>query len=84
MLHFFINTGIRDNAYYWNELLKCLKVYIALKKICPSLDSLNIGGVAVDPTKATKGEEDAECMDAEDVVDVADEVRMLLRQMLRH
>ena len=44
MLHFFINTGIRDTAYYWNELNKCLKVYIALKKICPSLDSLNIGG----------------------------------------
>ncbi len=44
MLHFFINTGIRDNAYYWNELHKCLKVYTALKKICPSLDSLNIGG----------------------------------------
>ena len=44
MLHFFINTGIRDNAYYWNELVKCLKVYVRLKKICPSLDSLNIGG----------------------------------------
>ncbi|MGH1384698.1 arginine decarboxylase [Kordia sp.] len=44
MLHFFINTGIRDNAYYWNELHKCLKVFVALKKICPSLDSLNIGG----------------------------------------
>tara|TARA_R110002012_G_scaffold263456_1_gene446252 strand:- start:86840 stop:88240 length:1401 start_codon:yes stop_codon:yes gene_type:complete len=44
MLHFFINTGIRDNAYYWNELVKCLKVYIRLKKMCPSLDSLNIGG----------------------------------------
>ncbi len=44
MLHFFINTGIRDTAYYWNELLKCLKVYINLKKVCPSLDSLNIGG----------------------------------------
>ena len=44
MLHFFINTGIQDTAYYWNELLKCLKVYIDLKKICPSLDSLNIGG----------------------------------------
>jgi arginine decarboxylase len=44
MLHFFINTGIRDNAYYWNELSKCLKVYVRLKKICPSLDSLNIGG----------------------------------------
>ncbi|HPF11122.1 MAG TPA: arginine decarboxylase [Flavobacteriaceae bacterium] len=44
MLHFFINTGIRDNAYYWNELLKCLKVYTRLKKVCPTLDSLNIGG----------------------------------------
>ena len=44
MLHFFINTGIRDTAYYWNELLKCLKVYTSLKKLCPSLDSLNIGG----------------------------------------
>ena len=44
MLHFFINTGIRDTAYYWNELNKCLKVYINLKRICPTLDSLNIGG----------------------------------------
>jgi arginine decarboxylase len=44
MLHFFINTGIRDNAYYWNELNKCLKVYVRLKKLCPTLDSLNIGG----------------------------------------
>ena len=44
MLHFFINTGIRDNAYYWNELNKCLRVYTSLKKVCPSLDSLNIGG----------------------------------------
>lgn len=44
MLHFFINTGIKDTAYYWNELHKCLKVYVNLKKVCPSLDSLNIGG----------------------------------------
>ncbi|MGS2761500.1 arginine decarboxylase [Sinomicrobium sp. M5D2P9] len=44
MLHFFINTGIRDTAYYWNELLKCLKVYVQLRKICPTVDSLNIGG----------------------------------------
>lgn len=44
MLHFFINTGIKDNAYYWNELQKCLNVYVELKKICPSLNSLNIGG----------------------------------------
>ncbi|HLU50964.1 MAG TPA: arginine decarboxylase [Flavobacteriaceae bacterium] len=44
MLHFFINTGIRDTAYYWNELLKCLQVYVQLKRVCPTLDSLNIGG----------------------------------------
>ncbi len=44
MLHFFINTGIKDNAYYWSELMKCLTVYGELKKVCPELDSLNIGG----------------------------------------
>ncbi|MDD4639438.1 MAG: arginine decarboxylase, partial [Bacteroidales bacterium] len=44
MLHFFINTGIRDNAYYWNELSKCVSVYCDLKSVCPELDSLNIGG----------------------------------------
>lgn len=44
MLHFFINTGITDNAYYWNELTKCLRVYGELKTLCPTLDSLNIGG----------------------------------------
>jgi arginine decarboxylase len=44
MLHFFINTGINDTAYYWNELRKCLKLYVCLKKVCPSLVSLNIGG----------------------------------------
>jgi len=44
MLHFFINTGIKDTAYYWNELGKCLNVYYELKKICPELTALNIGG----------------------------------------
>ncbi|WP_306641133.1 arginine decarboxylase [Sanyastnella coralliicola] len=44
MLHFFVNTGIRDTAYYWNELSKTLKVYCEMKRICPTLDSLNIGG----------------------------------------
>lgn len=44
MLHFFINTGIRDTAYYWNELTKSVNVYCELKKICPELTSLNIGG----------------------------------------
>ncbi len=44
MLHFFINTGIRDTTYYWSELSKAINVYCDLKKICPSLDSLDIGG----------------------------------------
>ncbi len=44
MLHFFINTGIRDTAYYWNELNKMVNLYCELKKLFPELDSLNIGG----------------------------------------
>lgn len=44
MLHFFINTGMTDTAYYWNELIKCINVYCALKQLAPELDSLNIGG----------------------------------------
>ncbi|MBL7964837.1 MAG: arginine decarboxylase [Flavobacteriales bacterium] len=44
MMHFFINTGITDTAYYWNELSKCVSVYCDLKKLCPTLDTLDIGG----------------------------------------
>jgi arginine decarboxylase len=44
MLHFFINTGIKDTSYYWSELSKCINVYCELKKICPELDSMDIGG----------------------------------------
>ncbi len=44
MLHFFINTGIKDDTYYWNELVKLLQMYCDLKKACPDLTMLNIGG----------------------------------------
>jgi len=44
MLHFFINTGIKDTAYYWNELNKAVNLYCELRKESPELDSLNIGG----------------------------------------
>jgi len=44
MLHFFINTGIKDSAYYWSELTKSVNLYAELKKVCPTLDTLNIGG----------------------------------------
>ncbi len=44
LLHFFINTGIKDTIYYWTELNKCLNIYKELKAVCPTLNSLNIGG----------------------------------------
>lgn len=44
LMHFFINTGITDTAYYWNELTKCVNVYCDLWKLCRSLDTLDIGG----------------------------------------
>lgn len=55
MLHFFIDNGIEDSLYYWNELEKCLNVYCAIKKKCATLDSLNIGGGF--PTKQSLAEE---------------------------
>ena len=44
MLHFFINTGIKDTAYYWSELSRFMYKYCELKKICPELDTVDIGG----------------------------------------
>lgn len=44
MLHFFINTGINDNAYYWNELHKCLSVFTDLASQCDDRIALNVGG----------------------------------------
>ena len=44
MLHFFMNKGIKDDVYYWSELNKVLNLYCQLKKICPELSGLNIGG----------------------------------------
>lgn len=44
MLHFFVDSGIKDNLYYWGEFRKALKLFAELKKICPSLDSINLGG----------------------------------------
>jgi arginine decarboxylase len=44
MLHFFMNKGIKDDIYYWSSLSKVIQLYCQLKKICPELDSINIGG----------------------------------------
>ncbi len=32
MLHFFVDSGIKDTPYYWGEFQKALKLYIELKK----------------------------------------------------
>lgn len=44
MLHFFVDTGIKDSTYYWGELKKGVKTYIELKKLFPSITAINIGG----------------------------------------
>lgn len=44
LLHFFINTGIKDTAYYWSELTRFVYKYCELKKVCPDLDTIDIGG----------------------------------------
>jgi arginine decarboxylase len=44
MLHFFVDSGIKDSLYYWGEFQKAMKLYVDLKKQCTSLDSFNLGG----------------------------------------
>ncbi len=44
MLHFFINSGIKDTGYYWSELSRFISKYCELKKVCPTLDTMDIGG----------------------------------------
>lgn len=44
MLHYFINTGIKDTSYYWSELSRFIHKYAELKKVCPELDTVDIGG----------------------------------------
>jgi arginine decarboxylase len=44
MLHFFIHPGITDSAYYWSELSRFIFKYCELKKMCPELDTIDIGG----------------------------------------
>ena len=44
MLHFFVDKGIRDDIHYWGEFKRTLKLYCALRKVCPTLKAINIGG----------------------------------------
>ena len=44
MLHFFVDTGIKDTLYYWGELKKAIKLYCDLKRESKDLHAINIGG----------------------------------------
>jgi arginine decarboxylase len=44
LLHFFINSGISDTPYFWNELERHVTTYCKLKLVNPDLCMLDIGG----------------------------------------
>ncbi len=44
MLHFFVDTGIKDTLYYWGELQAAIKLYCEIKRQSESLHAINIGG----------------------------------------
>jgi len=44
MVHFFVNSGIKDTTYFWSELTRLVHVYCDLKEVCPELDTIDIGG----------------------------------------
>lgn len=44
LLHFFVDTGIKDTLYYWGELKKAIKLYCTLKRQSEDLHIINIGG----------------------------------------
>ncbi len=44
MLHFFVDSGIKDNLYYWGEFQKAMELFTELKRVAPTLSALNLGG----------------------------------------
>lgn len=44
MLHYFVDSGMKDTAQYWAGLRKFIGQYCALRKVCPTLTSVDIGG----------------------------------------
>ena len=44
MFHFFVDSGIKDNLYYWDQFQKALELYVTLKKEAPGLKGFNLGG----------------------------------------
>ncbi|TAJ15518.1 arginine decarboxylase [Marinilabiliaceae bacterium JC017] len=44
MLHFFVDSGIKDTLYYWGLFQKALSLYAELKTQCETLHAINLGG----------------------------------------
>ena len=44
MLHFFVDSGIKDTLYYWGQFKNALGLYTELKKECSTLEAINLGG----------------------------------------
>jgi arginine decarboxylase len=44
MVHFFMNSKIKDTAYYWSELSRLVEVYADLKQVCETIQYLDIWG----------------------------------------
>lgn len=44
MIHFYVDSGIKDDTYYWGEFQKALDIYTSVKKVCDCLSSFNLGG----------------------------------------
>jgi arginine decarboxylase len=44
LLHFFVQSGIRDTPFFWSELRRLVNLYCRFKKINPHLRMLDIGG----------------------------------------
>lgn len=44
MVHFFIDSGIKDTVYYWSEFRKALNIFVELSRACPDIKALNLGG----------------------------------------
>ena len=44
MVYFFVDSGVSDNMYYWNEFKKAVTLFTSIKKLVPEVTALNIGG----------------------------------------
>lgn len=44
LLHFFIDSGIKDSMYFWGEFQKAMELFVQLKTLCPEIRAIDLGG----------------------------------------